>query len=128
MHRNEPLKTQPNTQIKMKQPQHSLAPHLDSFTKSTPSLSPPKPHQNVLKTPASSLSLRCACLGMSRALVAQEKILCGWEESAGLLGTEQGGSSHHRSDVGLLSLTSIHLSIHPYFYSVCSFRVRSNIT
>lgn len=79
MHGNEPLRTQSNTQIKMEQPQHSLAPHLDSFTKSTLSLSPPKPHQNVLKTAASSLSLGCACLGMSRALVGQEKVLCGWE-------------------------------------------------
>ena len=60
MHGNEPLKEQPNTQIKMEQPQHSLAPHLDSFTKSTPSLSAPKPNQNVLKTAESSLSLGCA--------------------------------------------------------------------
>lgn len=61
MHGNEPLKKQPKTQIKMEQPRHSLAPHLDSFTKSTPSLSPPKPNQNVLKTAESSLSLGCAC-------------------------------------------------------------------
>lgn len=81
MHGNEPLKKQPKTQIKMEQPRHSLTPHLDSFTKSTPSLSPPKPNQNVLKTAESSLSLGCAC---PPALACQGhsgpiKVLCGWE-------------------------------------------------
>lgn len=62
IHGNELLKKRPHTQIKMEQPRHSLPPHLDSFTKSTPSPSPPKPNQNVLKMVETSLSLQCARL------------------------------------------------------------------
>lgn len=76
LHGNEPLR---KAQINTEQPQHSPAPHLDSFTESTPSLSPAKPHQGVLKTAAGSLSLGCACLGMSRAPAGREKGLCGCE-------------------------------------------------
>jgi len=70
MHGNEPLKKQPNTQIKMEQPRHSLAPHLDSFTESTSGLSPPKTSSGCLKGGGEQLvSGMClpACLGMSRA-------------------------------------------------------------
>lgn len=120
MHGNEPLKKLPNTQIKMEQQRHSLAPHWDSFTKSTPSLSPPKPHQNVLKTAASSLSLGCAC---PPALACQGHSGPGEGAVCGLLGIEQGWRSHCWSVVRLQSLTSIHLSIHLSIYLVSSLTV-----
>lgn len=126
MHGNEPLEKLPNTQIKMEQPQHSLAPHLDSFTKSTPNLSPPKPHHNVLKTAASSLSLGCACLGMSRARRAEEKVLCGWKGKWWAAGNLAG-----RELSSLISchtpLSDLHLSVHLYVPLVRSSRVRSHL-
>lgn len=96
------------------QAQRSLTPHLDSFTKSSQNLPPPKPHHNVLRTVVRSLSLGYAC---SSALACQghgrlRGCVLWLGGKRGLLGTEQWGSSHHWFVVRLHSLTSICLSIH----------------
>lgn len=128
MHGNEPLKKRPQTQIKMEQPRHSLAPHLDSFTKSTPSPSPAKPNQNVLKTAESSLSLRCAC---PPALACQGH--GGLGEGALWLGGEVVGcwelSREGALIANLLSDSTLWPpSIPPSIYLVCSSRVRGGGT
>lgn len=113
MHGNEPLKKQPHTQIKMEQQQHSLAPHLDSFTKSTPSPSSAKPNQNVLKTAECSLSLRCVC---SLALACQGH--AGLGEGALWLGGEVVGCWELSREGALITiccqtlLSVLHPSLH----------------
>lgn len=68
----------------MGQPQHSLTPHLDSFTKSSQNLPPPKPHQKVLRRVVRSLSLGYACSsGLSRAWQAERMCFVAGREAVG---------------------------------------------
>lgn len=79
MHENEPLKKQPYTQIKMEQPHHSLTPHLDSFTKSTPGPFSTKTSSECLKDSGKQLVPGMCLPWHVKGVAGWEKVLCGWE-------------------------------------------------